>query len=146
METKRERKAESHKARRVLRRSAVSRAGGRRVPEAQPQDLLQYEPNDLRDRVFQALSSVAPEVRAGVCRRLVEALEGAGVDLSTSLLLLGILAREPEHLTPLDAAKLIRYVRINSPYALRSVDAQIVGLVQRPDGAVPPARPLHKAA
>lgn len=127
-----------HSGARIKRRPGLTRV--------QPLDLATYEPNDLRDRVFRALSELAADDGAAARDHILDALRQGGVDLANCLLLLGIIARSPEEMTPLEVAKLVRYVRINSPLALSLLGDEIVRLIERREPATPPGRHLHKAA
>jgi hypothetical protein len=84
-------------------------------------DLTTAEPDLLRDSVRNVLSRLSEEGRHDVHEKLVAALKEAGVNLGQHLLLLGIPARTADELTAPEIAKVIRYVRINEPRAMRAL-------------------------
>jgi hypothetical protein len=96
----------------------ASRRGIARVKSFDPTTLA---PNDLRDRARHALATLAEEERKAAFGRLLAGLAGAGVNVSSSIIVLGIPARRADELTPSDMAKLLRYVRINWPEAIAAL-------------------------
>jgi hypothetical protein len=107
----------------------------------------QLEPNSLRDKLYTALSNLSFEDRAATLDRLLGSLRDVGVNVSEGLLMLGIPARTTEDLTPFDMAKLIRYLRINTPKVIEAISTQLTGLLAQ--GQVAEASnlpPLRRAA
>ena len=108
-----------------------------------PRNLTTIEPDLLRDKVFDALSSLTEDDRALMRDNLLARLERAGVDVSGSLFQIGIPAETADDLTPSDIAKLLRYVRINKPEAMKRVApllGELVVLDDEPDKSVKPYR------
>lgn len=91
----------------------------------QPFNLLTIEPNQLRDRIYQAFSNLPVDQRAVINDKLIVGLEQFGVNVSSGLLILGIPAQTSDDLTPSDVAKLMRYLRINAPQALEAIASQL---------------------
>lgn len=94
-------------------------------------DLLDISADVLRDRVYETLSALPREQSDLVRDRVLSGLRNAGVNVGASLLLLGVPATQPSELMPLELAKLLRYVRINLPDALRLVTEPLIGLLTR---------------
>lgn len=98
-----------------------------------PVDLKSVDPDSLRTRLLKVLLAIAPDEQAAVRDRLLAGLAQAGVNISLSLLLLGIPAKTPRELTAADIATLIRFVQINSPQALPLITAQVTELLAASD-------------
>ena|SRR5688572_28546101 len=92
-------------------------------------DPTQIEPNNLRDRIYQALVSLPIEERASVTDKIIGSLKDFRVNVRTGLLMLGIPARTTDDLTPSDMAKLLRYLRINAPKALEAISSPLGDLL-----------------
>ena len=104
------------------KRSASNRAASKHaIARVQSFDPVTLAPNDLRDRARHSLARLAEEDRKATCGRLLAGLAAAGVNVSSSILVLGIPARRADELTPSDMAKLLRYVRINWPAAMAAM-------------------------
>ena len=125
---------------RPINRRAIARIRPLIIPTQAPWTL---EPDDLRNRVQNALSTRSYADRKDFSRRLLTALAKAGVQAGTSLFMIGITAYSPDHLTPSDMGKLLRYIRINTPGAIKSISRLLAELVgQRQE----PALRLHRIA
>jgi len=105
---------------RASKRTTTRAAGIERHFEP-PLDLTRIEPDSLRDRVYNAVSALTPAKQARLRDRLLAGLGKAGVHVGSCLLILGVSANRPSDLTPLEIAKLLRYVRLNRPAALEAV-------------------------
>ena len=95
--------------------------GSKNEDDAAPRDPASMDPNRLRDWLSKTLTSLSPEARGVMRDRLLMGLKGAGVDLGSTMLILGIPARTVDEVTSPEIAMLIRYVRINSPAKLAGV-------------------------
>jgi hypothetical protein len=104
------------------------------------------EPNVLSDQVRRALFRLAPDDFASVRDQVLAGLEEAGVNIGAALFVLGILARTTAELTPSDLASLIRFVRLNSPQAMRAVASPLAQLVAAGDEMKSQSRPSRLAA
>lgn len=130
------------------KRSASHRAASKHaVARVQVFDPITLAPNDLRDRARHSLAALAEEDRRAACGKLLAGLAGAGVNVSSSILVLGIPARRADELTPSDMAKLLRYVRINWPAAIVALAEPLRQLLasQTPE-PLPLAPKIDKAA
>ena len=76
------------------------------------------DPEELREVVQKAVSSISEEQRASYSRRLVSTLFELGLNVPAILYQSGVVEQEPADLTPVEIAHLIRYVRINVPWML----------------------------
>jgi hypothetical protein len=86
-------------------------------------DLLELEPDQLREQLRGMLSQLSPEGLASAREAALEVIGNSGLHLGACLLMVGIPAKVPEELTPSDLAQLIRYVRINRPDIFQDVAA-----------------------
>ncbi len=111
-----------------------------------PRDLTTIEPDVLRDRVYKALSKLTDDDRALMRDKLLASLEHADVDINASLFLLGIPVKTPDNLTPSDIAKLLRYVCINKPEALKSAASLLADLTVLDFRSEERIKPSRKAA
>lgn len=92
-------------------------------------DPTQLEPNNLRDRIYNALVSLPRDERASMSDQIISKLKDFRVNVRTGLLMLGIPARTADDLTPSDLAKLMRYLRINAPKALEAISSPLSDLL-----------------
>jgi len=76
------------------------------------------DPDELRQVVQEAVSSISEEQRAAYIRRLLSTLGELGLNVPALLFTSGVVEQEPADLTPAEIAHLIRHVRINVPWAL----------------------------
>ena len=111
-------------------RSTMCRRGPRLTAAFNPRVL---EADQLRDKVYHALWLRTADERGAITEALVAALNAAGVDVGATLYLIGILRESVSDLTPLEIAKLLRYLRMNAPQALESVTPTIAALVGADD-------------
>lgn len=100
-------------------------------------DLATAEPNALREAVYTALWALDDEERAHTRDSILANLQASGVNLMQQMLVLGIPARTINELTVPDIAKLIRYVRINEPRAMKALVPVLEDFMNR---QVEPAR------
>jgi hypothetical protein len=91
-------------------------------------DLATMEPGSLRDWFLRVLGVLSPDEWAVTRNKLLMALDEAGVNLGSSMFILGIPARDSEELTAPELAMLMRYVRINEPNALMDLSEQLMEL------------------
>jgi hypothetical protein len=84
-------------------------------------ELVNADPDYLRDSVRRALLSLSFIERTNACRRVLDGLSNAGFGVRECLLKLGASARTTEELTAPEIAALIRYVRLIQPNALLAV-------------------------
>ncbi len=96
-------------------------------------DPVTAEPNALRDGLYQALLKLSPQERTAMRSELLAGLGQAGVNISNCLFALGRAARTIDELTPSDLAYLIRFVRLNSPEALRVIAKPLTKLLAPDD-------------
>src|SRR5262249_55416155 len=89
------------------------------------------DPEDLRRVVQEAVSTISEEQRATYCRRLVSGLAELGLNVRAILYVSGVIEQEPADLTPAEIAHLVRYVRINVPWALIDSRNLFAGLEQK---------------
>jgi hypothetical protein len=106
--------------RRGLKRGRTGAAVVEQPLEPLP-DLTRIEPDSLRDKVHKALSTLPQENQALMRERLLAGLRKAGVHVGPCLLILGVPAKTADELTSLEIAKLVRYIRMNHPEAIRAV-------------------------
>jgi hypothetical protein len=109
-------------------------------------DLADCSPEWLRDRVFNALNRLSTHEHQRVRDRILSDLRKAGVNIMSGLVMLGIPASMPDELSSSDIAKLVRYVRINMPGAMKVVSGTLAELIapeaEKPGGV----KPVRKAA
>jgi hypothetical protein len=91
------------------------------------------DPDELRHAVQAAVSSLDRSKEPAICRRLIGSLAELGLNVPAILYLSGIVEQEPADLTPAEIAHLIRYVRINAPWALVEEDKLFAELEPRPE-------------
>jgi hypothetical protein len=82
-------------------------------------------PDDLCNRVQLGLSTLAELDRRAWERKVFTELSKAGVHTGAALFMLGIVVNTVDELTPSDVGKLLRYVRINSPWATETLTSLI---------------------
>jgi hypothetical protein len=82
---------------------------------------LTADPDELRDRVRNALTRISATDRAAVRDQLLNELQQSGLNIGNCLFSLGIMANMPGELTPSDLGYLVRYIRINYPEKMRVV-------------------------
>ena len=109
-------------------------------------DLANCSPEWLRDRVLAALKRLSREERESLRDRVLSDLKKAGVNIASGLFKLGILAMTPDELTPSDIAKLVRYVRINTPGAMGILGGTLNELIAREHQKPVGVKPLKEAA
>jgi hypothetical protein len=109
-------------------------------------DLADCSPEWLRDRVFQALNRLSADERASVRDRILSDLRKVGVNIMSGLLTLGIPASMPDELSPSDIAKLVRYVRINAPGAIKALGGTLTELIAPEAENAGGINPASKAA
>jgi hypothetical protein len=131
----------------ALRRKTTPSSTGMATQPARPDESLSgSSPEWLRDRVFNALNRISTDERASVRDRILSDLRNAGVNIMSSLVALGIPARTPDELSSNDIAKLVRYVRINTPGAMNVLGGTLTELIapgaEKPGGV----KPVSKAA
>lgn len=86
------------------------------------------DPDELGRVVQDTVSSISEEQRAAYSRRLISILVELGLNVPALLYVSGVVEQEPDDLTPAEIAHLIRYVRINVPWALLDSDNLFAGL------------------
>ena len=123
---------------------SIIQAGDNR--KQRPRDLTTIDPDVLRDKVFDAFSKLTEDDRALMRDDLLAHLERAGVDISGSLFQLGIPVETADDLTSSDIAKLLRYVRINKPEAIKSAASLLGELIVPDDEAEKCVKPYRRAA
>jgi hypothetical protein len=94
-----------------------------------PHDPQALTPDELRDEVQRTLSTLSEEDRAAWCQRLLDGLAQAGVNISATLFMLGLVASRLDELTPPDVAKLLRYSRINNPQTIEALAGPLAELL-----------------
>jgi hypothetical protein len=92
-------------------------------------ELVNVDPDSLRDSVQRALLSLSFIERVNACIRVLDGLSNAGFGVHECLLKLGASARTAEELTAPEIASLIRYVRLTQPNALRAVGPLLTDLL-----------------
>jgi hypothetical protein len=131
----------------VLRRKTTPSSTGRDNPPARPDESVSgSSPERLRDRVFKALNKLSTEERASVRDRILSDLRKDGVNIRSALVALGIPAVTPDDLSPSDMAKLVRYVRINRPEALKALGGSLGELISPEAEKAGVEKPVTKAA
>jgi len=101
---------------------------GRSVAEPST-DISSLQADYLKDMVCVALAALSVEERSSVGKKLLAALERAGVGVRQSLLMLGTSARTADELTAPEIAAFVRYVRLTKPEALVVVAGPLSELV-----------------
>ncbi len=96
-------------------------------------ELMNADPDNLRDFVRNALLSLSIGERAKASTTVLDALRRAGLRVRECLLMLGASASTTEELTAPEIAALIRYVRLNEPKALQSIATLLTELLIGPD-------------
>lgn len=121
----------------LKKKRAIANAATGHVTRLQSQTLdpAGLAPFDLQDKVRRALSILPEEDQYLLRDKLLTGLKAARVNISSALLLLGIPARAADDLTPSDLGKLLRYVRINMPEAIKALAEPLAELLLR--GAEP---------
>jgi hypothetical protein len=132
---------------RVLKRKDTTVATGR-VKRSMPpaQNLAGSDPDLLRNTVFNALKALPPGERSRLRDKILSDLEAAGVNIISGLVKLGIPARTSDDLSAYDMAKLVRYVRMNRPEAMRVVSAILGELITAGEQAAEGAKSFKRAA
>ncbi|HWP42401.1 MAG TPA: hypothetical protein VNO14_04150 [Blastocatellia bacterium] len=115
-------------------------------PAATHCNLAVASPEWLRERVFSSLRRLPPEERESARDRILADLKRAGVNIGSALLILGIPALTPDELSPSDIAKLVRYVRINTPKAMTVLSRTLGGLIAPEAPEAKAEKPLRRAA
>ena len=95
-------------------------------------ELVNADPDHLRDFVRNALLSLPIGERSKASTRVLDALRRAGLRVRECLLMLGASASTAEELTAPEIAALIRYVRLNEPKALQSIATLLIELLIGP--------------
>ena len=91
--------------------------------------------DDLRHQVQSAFSTLDEATRQVWRRRLLNGLARHGVQVGSTLFIIGIAAAGFDDLTPSDLGMLLRYIRINQPAAIKSLAgplAELLALEQGP--------------
>ena len=109
-------------------------------------DLANCSPEWLRDRAFNALNGLSEEERVNVRDRVLSDLRKAGVNIMSALVTLGIPARMPDELSSSDIAKLVRYVRINTPGAMKVLSETLAELIPPEAEKAGGVKPVSEAA
>lgn len=131
----------------VLRRKTTPSSTGTDKQPARPDQCLSgSSPEWLRDRVFKALNKLSTQERASVRDTILLDLRKVGVNISSGLVKLGIPAKTPDDLSPSDIAKLVRYVRINTPEALMALSESLGELISPEAEKAGGEKPVTKAA
>jgi hypothetical protein len=110
------------------------------------QNLAGSDPDLLRNTVFNALKALPPGERSRLRDKILSDLEAAGVNIISGLVKLGIPARTSDDLSAYDMAKLVRYVRMNRPEAMRVVSASLGELITAGEQAAEGAKSFKRAA
>jgi hypothetical protein len=131
----------------VLRRKTTPSSTGTAKQHARPDQCLSgSSPEWLRDKVFNALNKLSTDKRDSVRDRILSDLRNAGVNIMSSLVALGIPARTPDELSSNDIAKLVRYVRINTPGAMNVLGGTLTELIAPNVEKTGGVKPVSKAA
>ena len=77
------------------------------------------------------LTSLSEERRAIYNRSLIWSLNELGLNVRAILFISGVVEQDPAELTPSEIAHLIRYIRINAPWALIDRSNLFAGLDHR---------------
>ena len=92
------------------------------------QNLSALEPDELRNQIQKALSTLCEEDRRASRQRLLAGLAEAGVHVGAKLFILGIPADSLDDPTPSDLGMLLRYIRINTPATIKAIDGLLAEL------------------
>jgi hypothetical protein len=109
-------------------------------------DAWVLEPDDLRNQVQKALSTLCEEDHKVMLDRLLTGLARAGVPVGTSLFMIGIRVGGLDDLTPSDMGKLLRYIRINTPMAIGALNGLLTELLVGKEELLPIALRIDIAA
>jgi hypothetical protein len=104
------------------------------------------EPEELRFNFHKAMLMLSEQEQGLMRDRLMSGLAQSGLHIGAFLFLLGIPARTPDEILPNDLAKLIRFVQINHPEAIREIAAPLAALQARPFHAGNSVKAARKAA
>lgn len=115
-------------------------------PAPQYADLAVSNPEWLRESLFNSLSSLSYDERSNALDRILSDLRKARVNLGPTLFKLGIPASKPDELSPNDMAKLVRFIRINQPEAMKVIASTITELTSPRDRKAECAKSVGKAA
>ena len=110
------------------------------------QNLASSSPDHLRETLFKALSALPPDECGRARDKILSDLRRAGLNISSGLVKLGILAETPDELSPSDIAKLVRYVRLNRPEAMKYLERTLTDLMALKAQKVEGVKPIGKAA
>src|SRR5512138_2725948 len=117
----------------IVRRARKLTAGNLREPFIQSElELVNADPEYLRDSVRKALLALSIHERSKVATNVLYGLRKAGLRVRECLLMLGASASTTEELTASEIAALIRYVRLNEPKALQSIATLLMELFIAP--------------
>ena len=92
-------------------------------------ELVNADPDYLRDSVCKALLSLPMHERSKASTKILSGLRRAGLRVRERLLMLGSSASTAEELTAPEIAALIRYVRLNEPNALQSIATPLMEIL-----------------
>lgn len=110
------------------------------------EDLTLVEPDQLRDSVRKALSSLSADELVSWRHHLLSGLTEAGLNLGACRFVIGISGESPDSLTPSSIAHLIRYVRLNLPDAMKTVAGRLGKLLLVTNDPVTKGRQSQRAA
>ena len=131
----------------VLRRKTTPSSAGTAKQPARPDQCFSGScPEWLRDTVFNALNKLSTEECASLRDTILSDLGKVGVNIRSALVKLGIPAKTPDDLSPSDIAKLVRYVRINSPEAIKAIGGTLDELIAPEAEKAGGVNPVTKAA
>lgn len=114
--------------------------------EGPQQDLSTLKPDDLRDQVQKALSRLCEADSKAARQRLLAGLAMAGVHVGATLFMLGIPATSLDDPTPSDLGMLLRYIRINTPTAIKALNGVLSELLAAKEELEIAARRIDEAA
>ena len=92
---------------------------------------LTMAPDELRDRLRVALSSLSFDEYSKTRENLINGLRRAGANVPALLLLIGAPVSSTGEVLPSDLAHLIRYLRINQPKSISSINELLITLLAR---------------
>ena len=98
----------------------AKRLQNRNLTEATAQGPL--DPNELKNVIRDVLMGMDVQQRAAFINDLETELKRTKMDIRAYLVPLGIPGRSPEDLTPTEVGHLIRFLKLNVPQAMRSVE------------------------
>jgi hypothetical protein len=87
------------------------------------------DPNQLKEGILKALAGLSSEGKSFARDRLLAGLGETGVNVASCFLMMGIPARTSDDVTAPELAMLVRYVRINQPSVLESIEDQLLELL-----------------